>query len=299
MSKNKKLVIVLLVIVALLVGVPLFALQGAEFGGSDDAGSTMIEEIQGGEYEPWFTPVLETMINGELPGEVESLIFCLQTGIGVGILAFFMGRLVERKKLGKEEAELFAQLANKEGWQVLSFDLPGHGCREPIKLGLLPWDVVPEVEQVYDYIEGKYNRVALYGSSVGAFFSMLAYRDKPIERALFVSPILDMELMIRNMMKSSGVSEERLEKEQMIETNFGFMLIWRYLQYVVERPIDRWDVPTSILYPGRDNFTDISVVKAFVQHFGADLTVYKKGEHWFHTPEQLAVLRDWAEEKLK
>lgn len=199
----------------------------------------------------------------------------------------------------KEEAELFAQLANKEGWQVLSFDLPGHGCREPIKLGLLPWDVVPEVEQVYDYIEGKYSRVALYGSSVGAFFSMLAYRDKPIERALFVSPILDMELMIRNMMKSSGVSEERLEKEQMIETNFGFMLIWRYLQYVVERPIDRWDVPTSILYPGRDNFTDISVVKAFVQRFGADLTVYKKGEHWFHTPEQLAVLRDWAEEKLK
>ena len=106
MSKNKKLVIVLLVIVALLVVVPLFALQGAEFGGSDDAGSTLIEEIQGGEYEPWFTPVLETMINGELPGEVESLIFCLQTGIGVGILAFFMGRLVERKKLGKEEAEL-------------------------------------------------------------------------------------------------------------------------------------------------------------------------------------------------
>ena len=155
------------------------------------------------------------------------------------------------------------------------------------------------MEQVYEYIEGKYSRVALYGSSVGAFFSMLAYRDKPIERALFVSPILDMELMIRNMMKSSGVSEERLEKEQMIETNFGFMLIWRYLQYVVERPIDRWDVPTSILYPGRDNFTDISVVKAFVQRFGADLTVYKKGEHWFHTPEQLAVLRDWAEEKLK
>ncbi len=102
MSKNKKLVIVLLVIVALLVVVPLFALQGAEFGGSDDAGSTMIEEIQGGEYEPWFTPVLETLINGELPGEVESLIFCLQTGIGVGILAFFMGRLVERKSSAKK-----------------------------------------------------------------------------------------------------------------------------------------------------------------------------------------------------
>ena len=61
----------------------------------------MIEEIHG-EYEPWFTPVLESMLGGELPGEVESLIFCLQTGIGVGILSFFMGRFVERKKLQKE-----------------------------------------------------------------------------------------------------------------------------------------------------------------------------------------------------
>ncbi|MEG0378068.1 MAG: energy-coupling factor ABC transporter substrate-binding protein [Eubacterium sp.] len=106
MSKNKKTVIILLIIVVLIAVIPLFALKGAEFGGSDDAGSTMISEIQGSEYEPWFTPVLETMLNGELPGEVESLIFCLQTGIGVGILAFFLGRMVERKKLGKEDSEL-------------------------------------------------------------------------------------------------------------------------------------------------------------------------------------------------
>ncbi len=101
MSKNTKTVVILLIVAALIAIVPLFALKGAEFGGSDDAGSQMIEEIHG-EYEPWFTPVLETMLGGELPGEVESLIFCLQTGIGVGILAFFMGRFVERKKLQKE-----------------------------------------------------------------------------------------------------------------------------------------------------------------------------------------------------
>ena len=55
-------------------------------------------EIQGEEYEPWFTPVLETALDRELPGEIESLIFCIQTGIGVGIIAFIMGRFVERKK---------------------------------------------------------------------------------------------------------------------------------------------------------------------------------------------------------
>lgn len=95
--KTRNIVIILCILCVLIALVPLFALKGAEFGGSDDAGSVMIEEITGN-YEPWFNPVLETMINGELPGEVESLFFCVQTGIGVGILAFCIGRMVERKK---------------------------------------------------------------------------------------------------------------------------------------------------------------------------------------------------------
>ena len=47
---------------------------------------------------PWFNPVIETVLGKELPGEVESLLFCVQTGIGVGIIAYYMGRFVERKK---------------------------------------------------------------------------------------------------------------------------------------------------------------------------------------------------------
>ncbi|RFZ80106.1 energy-coupling factor ABC transporter substrate-binding protein [Lacrimispora amygdalina] len=96
--KKKQTIAVLLVLVCLIAVIPLFAVKGAEFGGSDDAGSQMITEIRGTEYEPWFTPVMEAALGGELPGEIESLLFCLQTGIGVGIIAFFMGRLVERKK---------------------------------------------------------------------------------------------------------------------------------------------------------------------------------------------------------
>ena len=98
MSKNTKTVLILLVIAVLIAVVPLFARKGAAFGGSDDAGSVMVEEVRGASYEPWSTPVLENLLGGELPGEVESLIFCVQTGIGVGIIAFCMGRLVERKK---------------------------------------------------------------------------------------------------------------------------------------------------------------------------------------------------------
>ena len=104
MSKNTKTVILLLIAAVLIAAVPLFARKGAEFGGSDDAGSVMVEEIQG-EYTPWFTPVLENALGGEIPGEVESLIFCVQTGIGVGILAFCFGYLVARKKYSRGQEE--------------------------------------------------------------------------------------------------------------------------------------------------------------------------------------------------
>lgn len=104
-KKNKRIVWICIVAAILLALIPIFALQGAEFGGSDDAGSEMISEIDP-DYTPWFTPVLETLIGGELPGELESLLFCVQTGIGVGIIAFFLGRFVERKKLHEENQEI-------------------------------------------------------------------------------------------------------------------------------------------------------------------------------------------------
>ena len=98
----KKKVITLLVIILLIAFIPLFALKGAEFGGSDDAGSQVVEEVDSS-FQPIAEPILEKMLGHELPGEVESLLFCVQSSIGVGVLAFFMGRFVERKKLGKGE----------------------------------------------------------------------------------------------------------------------------------------------------------------------------------------------------
>ena len=98
----KKKVILLLILVVLIAFIPLLALKEAEFGGSDDAGSQVVEEVDSG-YEPIAEPILEKLLGHELPGEVESLLFCIQSSIGVGIIAFFMGRFVERKKLGKGE----------------------------------------------------------------------------------------------------------------------------------------------------------------------------------------------------
>lgn len=98
MKKRKKIVILLVSLTILVIIAPLIIHKGAGFTGSDIAGSEMINEVSGGEYEPWFNPVLETIIGGELPGEMETFFFCIQTGIGVGIIAYCFGYLAAKKK---------------------------------------------------------------------------------------------------------------------------------------------------------------------------------------------------------
>ena len=95
-------VAILSALAGLLILAPLFIFRGAQFEGSDGAGSEMVQEVTGGGYEPWFEPVMEMLIGSELPGEMETLFFCIQTGIGVGIIAFCFGYLVARKKYGHD-----------------------------------------------------------------------------------------------------------------------------------------------------------------------------------------------------
>lgn len=105
MKKRTTTVTILVILTVLIILVPLFIIKGAQFEGSDGQGSEMVDEVTGGEYEPWFEPVLETLIGGELPGEMETLFFCVQTGIGVGIIAFCFGYLAARKKYGGGDAD--------------------------------------------------------------------------------------------------------------------------------------------------------------------------------------------------
>ena len=104
MKSNKKTVIGLIILVLCFMVLPFIINPNGEYSGSDDQGSQMISEIQGKEVEPWFTPVAEQLLGHEIPGETESLLFSVQTGIGVGILSFFFGRFYQRKKDGKAEA---------------------------------------------------------------------------------------------------------------------------------------------------------------------------------------------------
>ncbi len=155
-----------------------------------------------------------------------------------------------------------------------------------------PWETGKEINRAVEMLSPGHAGISLIAVSIGAFFSMNAGIDKMIKRAYFISPIVDMEQLIRNMMTRAGVTEKELEEKGRITTPFGEELSWLYLSYVREHPV-RWTVPTDILYGSEDNMTDPETVTAFANGHGASLTVMGKGEHWFHTEEQMRFLDAW------
>lgn len=161
-----------------------------------------------------------------------------------------------------------------------------------------PWEAKEEFPSYFDSVCKGYDSVELVANSIGAFFAMNALSDKNIGKAYFISPIVDMENLIFNMMAWANVTEDELIKKKEIKTGFGETLSADYLFYVRKHPI-RWTIPTFILYGENDNLTDCKTMSAFADSIGAPLTVMKNGEHWFHTDEQTAFLNNWILNILK
>lgn len=155
-----------------------------------------------------------------------------------------------------------------------------------------PWEAAEEFPPAFEELAAPYRHVAVIANSIGAYFTMCALPQERIARAYFISPIVDMEKLIVTMMGWANVTETELQERERIETAFGETLSWEYLSYVRSHPTC-WRVPTRVLYGAADDLTDRETVTAFCQHHGAELTVMEKGEHWFHTPEQMAFLDDW------
>ncbi len=124
---------------------------------------------------------------------------------------------------------------------------------------------------------------------------MNANIESEISRAFFISPVVDMERLILDMMEWAGVTEPELQEKGIIHTDLGEDLSWEYLCYVRENPV-RWNVPTEILYASADNLTSIDTITAFAHSHHAGLTIMDDGEHWFHTKKQMQFLDSWIKE---
>ena len=221
-----------------------------------------------------------------------------------GIPALVWGKPAERvyihvhgKMSRKEYAADFAALAEKHGWQTVSFDLPRHGERQNEPRPCDVWNGVADLQAVGAYALAHWREAALFACSIGAFFALHAYADIPLTKGLFQSPIVDMDGLVRQMMAWANVTPAQLEAAGEIETPVD-TLSWRYWQYVQAHPVTRWPFPTSILYAGKDALQTREMIEAFAQRFGAQVTVSEGSEHPFMGAGDAAVVRAWLEKVL-
>ena len=133
---------------------------------------------------------------------------------------------------------------------------------------------------------------------MGAYFSLLAYKEENIKQCLFLSPVVNMKIIIDNMMLWSNTTEKDLKERQEIKTDFGQTLYWDYYLYVKEHPINNWNKRTYILYGSKDNMQEQNIIQNFSNNFNCELYVLEKGEHYFHTEEQLNYYKKWLDKTV-
>ena len=103
-----------------------------------------------------------------------------------------------------------------------------------------PWETGIEIHDAVKELKTKYDSVILIANSIGAFFCINADIEGMIQKAFFISPVVDME-------KLNGIE-----------------LTGEWLHYVKSHPID-WNVPTHILYGNKDNLISFETVNEFAK----------------------------------
>ena len=89
-----------------------------------------------------------------------------------------------------------------------------------------PWETGAEIRSAVEKLKPEYDNVILIANSIGAFFSMNAGIDAMVQKAYFISPIVNMEKLITNMMQWANITEEDLKTKGIIRTAFGENLSW-------------------------------------------------------------------------
>ena len=125
-----------------------------------------------------------------------------------------------------------------------------------------------------------------------------AETDVKIERAIFISPVLDMEGLIHGLMRQNGITEEALRREGEIQTIFEDTVSYRYLEYTRSHKLVPPCEKTTILYGTKDHITSLKTVKEFSKRYSCKYAVIYNAPHWIRSPDQVRELKRFVEDSL-
>ena len=107
-----------------------------------------------------------------------------------------------------ETIKILADNVTSKGYQLISFDLPEHDEKKSDNTPCKVQFCVSELSIIMDYAKKHWNEVNLFACRMGAYFSLLAYKNESIRKALFLSPVVNMERIIDNRMMAFNITKE-------------------------------------------------------------------------------------------
>ncbi len=108
-----------------------------------------------------------------------------------------------------EEAEYYKVLF--PNCDVIGFD---YHCQTP-------WEAKKEFNAFFWRKKEKHQHITLIANSIGAFLTLSSLDETLVERAYFISPIVNMEKLISDMMRIVDIIENELVEKKEIVTTFG------------------------------------------------------------------------------
>jgi len=199
----------------------------------------------------------------------------------------------------KNAARGVAEIADRKGLQVISFDLPEHGDRKEVdETEFIIQNCIPELHTVIQYVENRWKEKYLFASSIGAYFSLVAFQETEFHKSLFISPVVDMEELIHNMMHWFGVDIKRLEEEKTIDTPMGEKLSWEYLQYVNANRIAHWDNEIKIIIGDDDELTNADTLHSLSRKHRCEISLIPGGKHYLSDEKHQNLIGKWMTENI-
>lgn len=175
--------------------------------------------------------------------------------------------------------------------------MPEHGERKSENYRCDIWNGISDLHQISSYTFANWKSVSLFACSLGAYFSLQAYKDITFEKCFFLSPIVNMEYLTQNMFLWFYITEEMLYTKREIPTPID-TLSWDYYQYVKKNPVTSWNNPTYILYGGKDNLQSLQVIENFAKSNPVSLTISEQSEHSFMGDGDDEVIKNWLCDNL-
>lgn len=149
-----------------------------------------------------------------------------------------------------EEVEFYSFLKD-------SYDLVGLDYKDG-----KPWDVKDIIIDKIEKISSQYKEINIIANSLGAFYAINYLSDIKIDKALFISPLVNMKAMIESMINKYHISLKDLEEKKEIILLDGQTLSYSFYNEMFNKKL-QWKCETTIVYGEKDELVSQSDIIKF------------------------------------